>query len=273
VNAAKGVALSRNLPLIGINHLEGHVYANWLIPENGTAQDIRFPLVCLIVSGGHSELVLMTDHCQYRRLGGTIDDAAGEAFDKVARILGLGYPGGPAIQEAAKRGKASAFQLPRAWLGNSYDFSFSGLKTAVLRVAEKYEDKVLPMPAGDKRSRRLTSQEPLALRGALSVPNLAASFQEAVVDVLTEKTCRAAAEFGAGQILLSGGVAANAALRERMVERSPVPVLCPPPYLCSDNAAMIAAAAYWHWIRGQTSGWDLDVVPNLHLVPVETPAA
>ncbi len=116
VNAAKGLALGRKLPLIGINHLEGHVYANWLIPTNGVAQEIEFPLVCLIVSGGHSEIVLMTDHGQYRRLGGTIDDAAGEAFDKVARILGLGYPGGPAIQETARAGKATAFKLPRAWL-------------------------------------------------------------------------------------------------------------------------------------------------------------
>jgi N6-L-threonylcarbamoyladenine synthase len=269
VNAAKGVAFGRKLPLIGINHLEGHVYANWLIPDSGDAQEIEFPVVCLIVSGGHSEIVLMTDHGEYRRLGGTIDDAAGEAFDKVARILGLGYPGGPAIQEAASRGKATAFTLPRAWLGDSYDFSFSGLKTAVLRVVEKYEDKILPLPTREKRARRLSSQEPIALRGSLSVPNLAAAFQEAVVDVLAEKTVRAAAEYKAKQIMLSGGVAANSVLRETVQARAGVPVVCPPPYLCSDNAAMIASAAYWHWLRGQTSGWDLDVVPNLRLTPAE----
>lgn len=274
VNAAKGLALGRKLPLIGINHLEGHVYANWLIPTDGIAQEIEFPLVCLIVSGGHSEIVLMTDHGRYRRLGGTIDDAAGEAFDKVARILGLGYPGGPAIQEAASRGKATAFKLPRAWLGDSYDFSFSGLKTAVLRIVEKYEDKILPLPVRDKRARRLTSQEPLALGGSLSVPNLAAGFQEAVVDVLAEKTVRAAVEFNAKQIMLSGGVAANSVLRETVKSRASVPVLCPPPSLCSDNAAMIAAAAYWHWLRGETSGWDLDVAPNLRLTPAQAaPAA
>jgi N6-L-threonylcarbamoyladenine synthase len=269
VNAAKGLALGRRLPLIGINHLEGHVYANWLIPTDGVAQEIEFPLVCLIVSGGHSEIVLMSDHGQYRRLGGTIDDAAGEAFDKVARILGLGYPGGPAIQEAASRGKATAFKFPRAWLGDSYDFSFSGLKTAVLRVVQKYEDKILPLPQRDKRARRLTSQEPLPLAGSLSVPNLAAGFQEAVVDVLAEKTVRAAAAYKAKQIVLSGGVAANSVLRETVTSRAGVPVLCPPPSLCSDNAAMIAAAAYWHWLRGETSGWDLDVVPNLRLATAE----
>jgi N6-L-threonylcarbamoyladenine synthase len=270
VNAAKGLALGRKLPLIGINHLEGHVYANWLIPANGEAQEIEFPVVCLIVSGGHSEIVLMTDHGQYRRLGGTIDDAAGEAFDKVARILGLGYPGGPAIQETASRGKATAFTLPRAWLGDSYDFSFSGLKTAVLRIAQKYEDKILPLPTREKHARRLNSQEPLGLRGSLSVPNLAAAFQDAVVDVLAEKTVRAAAEYQVKQIMLSGGVAANSVLRETVRSRARVPVLCPPPSLCSDNAAMIASAAHWHWLRGETSGWDLDVVPNLRLAQAES---
>jgi len=271
VNAAKGLALGRNLPLIGINHLEGHVYANWLITEGSSAPQIAFPVVCLIVSGGHTELILMSDHGQYQRLGGTIDDAAGEAFDKVARILGLGYPGGPVIQATAENGKPDAFPLPRAWLGESYDFSFSGLKTAVLRIVEKYEDKALPPQTPDKRSRRLTSQEPPILRGALSMPNIAASFQEAVVDVLTEKTCRAAKEFGAKQIILSGGVAANAVLRQEVRNRAPVPVVCPPVYLCSDNAAMIAAAAHRHWMRGETSGWDLDVVPNLKLTHNTTP--
>jgi N6-L-threonylcarbamoyladenine synthase len=269
VNMAKGVSLGRGLPLIGVNHLEGHIYANWLIPPNGVAQNFEFPLACLIVSGGHTELILLSEHGQYQRLGGTIDDAAGEAFDKVSRILGLGYPGGPAIQAAAQTGKPTAFQLPRAWLGDSYDFSFSGLKTAVLRIVDKYEDKTTPVQTSDKRSRRLSSTEPPLLRGSLSIPNLAASFQAAVVDVLAEKTCRAAKEYHAKQIILSGGVAANLALREEVEKRATVPVSYPPVYLCSDNAAMIAAAAHWHWMRGEMAGYDLDVIPNLRLVPAE----
>ena len=266
VNTAKGLALAQDLPLLGVNHLEGHLYANWLIPKSGEVQEFEFPLVCLIVSGGHTELLLVTGHGEYQKLGGTIDDAAGEAFDKIARILGLGYPGGPVIQAAAERGKQSAFQLPRAWLGDSYDFSFSGLKTAVLRIVEKYEDKAIPVQTADKRSRRLSSTEPPQLRGALSIPNLAASFQWAVVDVLAEKTCRAAQDCGARQIVLSGGVAANLALREEVERRATVPVLFPPVYLCSDNAAMIAAAGHWQWVRGKLAGYDLDVLPNLRLV-------
>lgn len=269
VNVAKGLSLGHKLPLIGVNHLEGHLYANWLISENGVAHDFEFPLVCLIVSGGHTELILVTDHGQYQRLGGTIDDAAGEAFDKVARIMGLGYPGGPAIQTVAEQGKPTAFQLPRAWLGESYDFSFSGLKTAVLRIVEKYEDKAMPVQRPDKRSRRLSSTEPPHFRGSLSVPNLAASFQASVADVLAEKTCRAAEEHGARQVILSGGVAANLVLREEVKGRAAVPVLCPPVCLCGDNAAMIAAAAHWHWTRGETARYDLDVIPNLRLAVAE----
>lgn len=269
VNVAKGLSLGRQIPLIGVNHLEGHLYANWLIPEDGVAHEFEFPLVVLIVSGGHTELMLVTDHVQYQRLGGTIDDAAGEAFDKVARIMGLGYPGGPAIQTAAEQGKPTAFQLPRAWLGESYDFSFSGLKTAVLRIVEKYEDKARPVQTSDKRSRRISSTEAPRFRGALSVSNLAASFQASVVDVLAEKACRAAEEYDAKQIVLSGGVAANLALREEVKKRAAVPVLCPPVYLCGDNAAMIAAAAHWRWMRGDTSGYDLDVIPKLRLVSAE----
>ncbi len=269
VNIAKGLAWSRQLSLIGINHLEGHLYANWLIPPGGIAQEFEFPMVCLIVSGGHTELILMTDHGEYQRLGGTIDDAAGEAFDKVARILDLGYPGGPAIQAAAEQGKATAFRLPRAWLRDSHDFSFSGLKTAVLRLVEKYEDKAIPAQSSNKRARRLASTDALALRGSLSIPNLAASFQAAVVDVLAEKTCRAAEAYSAKKIMLSGGVAANASLREEVEKRAGVPVLCPPVSLCSDNAAMIAAAGHWHWLRGETSDYALDVIPNLRLVPAQ----
>jgi N6-L-threonylcarbamoyladenine synthase len=182
----------------------------------------------------------MSGHGQYQRLGGTLDDAAGEAFDKVGRLLGLEYPGGPAIEQAAQYGDSTAFDLPRAWLGHSYNFSFSGLKTAVLRIVQKYERQ-------------------------LPVVDLAASFQVAVVDVLVEKAKRAAEEHQVEQILLAGGVAANKLLRREMAERSDLPVLCPPIYLCTDNAAMVAAAAYFRYQAGHRSGWDLDVIPNLKL--------
>jgi len=232
-NAAKAIALARGLPLIGINHLEGHIYANWL--NDG---DPRFPLVCLIVSGGHSDLVLMRGHGDYALLGRTRDDAAGEAFDKAARILGLGYPGGPAIQRAAEDG-ADTLGLPRAWLKGSHDFSFSGVKTALLRLVE-----------GGKVS---------------SSADAAASFQAAVVDVLVAKTIMAAGEHGVKQVLLAGGVAANKSLRERLVADCPIPVLVPEPILCTDNAAMVAACGYYHLRAGETSGMDMDVVPGLKL--------
>jgi N6-L-threonylcarbamoyladenine synthase len=237
VNAAKGIALSCGLPLLGINHLEAHIYANWLNKE----PFFIFPVLCLVVSGGHTELILMRGHGRYQRLGGTLDDAAGEAFDKVSRLLGLGYPGGPAIEQAAQFGDPTAFALPRAWLGNSYDFSFSGLKTAVLRIVKTYNRHQLP------------------------VIDLAASFQAAIVDVLVEKTKRAAEEYRVEQILLSGGVAANKLLRQEMAGRTDLPVLYPPISLCTDNAAMVAGAAYFRYQAGYRSGWDLDVIPNLKL--------
>jgi N6-L-threonylcarbamoyladenine synthase len=231
------------LPLLGINHLEGHVYANWLEAAalTGPAPEHVFPLVALIVSGGHSEIVLMRGHGDYVMLGRTIDDAAGEAFDKVARLLGLGYPGGPEIQKAAERGDPEAFKLPRAWLRQSYDFSFSGLKTAALHTVQKFEGQTLP------------------------VADIAASFQAAIVDVLVKKTRAAAEEFNAAQVLLGGGVAANTLLRQQMQARANVPVLVPPPKLCVDNGAMIASAAWWHYRAGEASDWDLDVIPNLRL--------
>jgi len=256
VNTAKGIALGCGLPLLGINHIEAHIYANWLPPLREDFRrppqpfDIVFPVLCLVVSGGHTELILMSGHGQYQRLGGSLDDAAGEAFDKVGRLLGLDYPGGPAIEQAAKCGDPTAFDLPRAWLRDSagrprYDFSFSGLKTAVLRVVKAHE------PFEDRRQ--------------LPVVDLAASFQIAVVDVLVEKARRAAQEYRAKQILLSGGVAANRLLRQEMAERSDLPVRCPPISLCTDNAAMVAAAAYFRYQAGHRSGWDLDVIPNLKL--------
>ena len=238
VNAAKGIALGCGLPLLGINHIEAHIYANWLGKEGEGS--IVFPVLCLVVSGGHTELILMSGHGQYQRLGGTLDDAAGEAFDKVGRLLGLDYPGGPAIEQASQYGDPTAFDLPRAWLGDSYNFSFSGLKTAVLRIVKAHEDQ-------------------------LPVVDLSASFQVAVVDVLVEKAKRAAEEYHAEQILLAGGVAANRLLRQEMARRSTLPVLCPPISLCTDNAAMVAATAYFRYQAGHRSGWDLDVIPNLKL--------
>jgi N6-L-threonylcarbamoyladenine synthase len=234
VNVAKAIALAHGLPLTGVNHLEGHIYANWLADHS-----IDFPVVCLIVSGGHSDLVLMKGHGDYLVLGRTRDDAAGEAFDKAARILGLGYPGGPAIEQAAKEGTAS-IQLPRAWLKGSHDFSFSGVKTALLRLVE----------AGK----------------VPSVADAAASFQQAVIDVLVAKTVAVAKERRAKQILLAGGVASNELLRNQLAKHSPLSVLVPQPILCTDNAAMIAACGYYRLQAGKANGLDLDVVPSLRLV-------
>jgi N6-L-threonylcarbamoyladenine synthase len=266
VNAAKGIAWASDLPLIGVNHLEAHLYANWLFtPVNGAEHTMpppapRFPLICLIVSGGHTDLVLMTGHRQYRVLGRTLDDAAGEAFDKVARLLDLGYPGGPAIQAEAESGNPQRFDLPRAMLRDGYDFSFSGLKTAVLRIVQKYEGR--GNRPSRQRSRMLTSRTAPPLR-KLPVADLAASFQAAVADVLVVKTKRAAEEFEVEEVLLAGGVASNKLLREQMVAQLDVPVRYPPPALCTDNAAMVASAGYFEYMHGERHGWDLDVRPGL----------
>ncbi|HEX5504387.1 MAG TPA: tRNA (adenosine(37)-N6)-threonylcarbamoyltransferase complex transferase subunit TsaD [Thermomicrobiales bacterium] len=268
VNWAKAVAYARELPLVAVNHLEGHLYSNWLLQsgEDVDAPLPAFPLVCLIVSGGHTELVLMAGHGHYRLLGRTTDDAAGEAFDKGARILGLGYPGGPAIQRAAAGGHPERYRLPRAWLGDSSDFSFSGVKTALLRATEKYR---LPAP---KPARRPTPEEPFPLHEparfhpSLPVADLAAAYQEAIVDVLVEKTARAARGAGATMVMLAGGVAANALLRERLGQVVDLPVRYPPLALCTDNAAMIGAAAHYRLRAGEQAGWRLDVHPNLALV-------
>ena len=233
-NMAKAIALAHRLPITGVNHLEGHIYANWLIDPSPD-----FPLVCLIVSGGHTDLVLMRGHGDYVVLGRTRDDAAGEAFDKAARILGLGYPGGPAIERAARNGSAASVPLPRAWLKGSSDFSFSGVKTALLRLVEGGK---IPSPA-----------------------EAAASFQEAVVDVLVTKTVAVAREHRVRQILLAGGVASNKLLRECLAKNSPIPVLVPEPILCTDNAAMIAACGYFRFKAGKVDDLDLDVVPSLRL--------
>ena len=235
VNTAKAISMSRNIPLTGVNHLEGHIYANW-ISQNSTVPE--FPLLSLIVSGGHSDLVLMKDHGNYEVIGRTRDDAAGEAFDKAARILGLGYPGGPAIQKAAESGTPS-IDLPRSWIRGTSDFSFSGIKTALLRMEENnlIENKM----------------------------DAAASFQEAIAEVLVTKTIDAAEEHGVKQIILAGGVAANRPLRERLVRQSILPVLIPEIGLCTDNAAMIAACGFFRFKAGKIDGLSLDVSPGLKL--------
>jgi len=240
VNVAKAIALAQKLPITGVNHLEAHIYANWLDSSpspSGEKGRVNFPCLCLVVSGGHSDLVLMTGHGQFEKLGRTRDDAAGEAFDKAARILGLGYPGGPAIEQAARSG-IPCLPLPRAWLKESHDFSFSGLKTALWHLVH---------------------------RGEISVADAAASFQLAIVDVLVVKTIEAAKQLKVEQILLSGGVAANKMLTQHFLATSPIPVLIPPPHLCTDNAAMVAACGYYHLQAGKISSYDLDVVPSLSL--------
>ena len=233
VNAAKGLAFAAGLPLIPINHLEGHVYSNWVdaLGNPGAAND--FPVLVLIVSGGHTELVLMGGHGDYRLLGRTLDDAAGEAFDKVSRLLGLGYPGGPAIQKAADGVALGRFSLPRPLLHNSehrFNFSYSGLKTAVLNLTRQLERE------------GIDPQEPV------TAAQIAAEFQAAAVDVLVEKSADAALEYGARQVCICGGVSANRPLRLAAQERFArlgIPLHIPAFAFCTDNAAMIGAAAYY----------------------------
>ncbi|MEX1194292.1 MAG: tRNA (adenosine(37)-N6)-threonylcarbamoyltransferase complex transferase subunit TsaD [Dehalococcoidia bacterium] len=238
VNFAKALAWSLGLPLVPVNHLEAHVYAAWLDNETGPL----FPSLAMIVSGGHSDVVLMAGHGRYQRLGQTVDDAAGEAFDKVARLLGLGFPGGPAIDRlAAGHGAAKSLKLPRARLAGEYDFSFSGLKTKVQRLVRGEEGE------------------------APDAAELAAAFQESVVDSLVTKALAAAAEYEANEIILAGGVAANTELRRALVERSPLPVVVPPPALCTDNGAMIAACAYHRYGAADIAPLSLDVDPSLKI--------
>ena len=252
VNAAKGLALAADLPLWGVNHLEGHVYATWL-EERDPAEDPGFPLMCLVVSGGHTDLALMCDHGRFELVGRTRDDAAGEAFDKAARLLGLGYPGGPEIQRVAAGAEGTEEPFTRPRVKGSRDFSYSGLKTAVLHRAKSRG--VAGGAEGDPGREGI-------------VREIAAAFQDAVVDSLVGRTLAAADEIGARGIIVCGGVAANAALRAEMVRRSTLPVLMPRPALCTDNAAMIAAAAY-HTVRAEGPGtarsrdWAMDVHPGL----------
>lgn len=245
VSTAKALAYSLNVPLIGINHIEGHVYANWIEHD-----DIEFPFVCLIVSGGHTTLVIMQGHGKYELLGRTQDDAVGEAYDKVARAMGLGYPGGPIIDKLAREGDPKAINFPRAWLGeDSYDFSFSGVKTSVLNYLNR-----------------------ASLKGEeIKKEDVAASFQASVVEVLVEKVIKAAKSRNMNMktIALAGGVAANSALRETLQERCAkegLRLIYPSLEYCTDNGAMIACASYFRYREGKRSDWHLNAVPNLKLV-------
>jgi len=252
VNMAKGLAASHDLPLVPVNHIEGHIYANWLteVPEaDGPEADAvlppepPFPLLCLVVSGGHTQLVLMVNHGRYRLLGQTVDDAAGEAFDKVGRLLGLPYPGGPAISAAAE-GATPATRFPLARPRGRYDFSFSGLKTAVLREVEGYR----------------------ARGEAIPVDGIAAAFERAVVEQLVRRTVAAAQEHTVAAVALGGGVAANRVLRRTLGERlEGIPLIVPPPAWCTDNGAMIGAAAAHRFAAGELAGSGLEAIPALAL--------
>ena len=240
VNAAKAIAFAKGKPLIPVHHIAGHIYANQL------KQEFEFPLLALIVSGGHTELIIMKDHDEYEVIGETLDDAAGEAFDKIARVLELPYPGGPRIDQLAKEGIES-IDFPRAWLDKgSYNFSFSGLKSSVINHIHNKKQK----------------QEKIITE------DIAASFQASVVEVLTEKTYKAATEYNVKQVIVAGGVAANSGLRESLearFENNHIPLFIPPLYLCTDNAAMIGAAAGVLYEKEKFAPWDLNANPSLML--------
>lgn len=242
VAAGKALAYALDIPLLGVNHLEGHLFANFLQEPR-----LPFPLLCLVVSGGHTDLVLVNGLGDYRVVGRTRDDAAGEAFDKVARVLELGYPGGPVIDRLAREGDPKSIDLPRAYLEEgSLDFSFSGLKTAVVNYAHR------------ARQRGVVVEK----------ENLAASFQQAVVDVLVDKTMMAVEKYQIRVVMLAGGVAANSALRRQLAERAGdegIRMIYPPPVLCTDNAAMVACAGYYKYLREDFAPLTLNAVPNLKL--------
>jgi N6-L-threonylcarbamoyladenine synthase len=260
INFAKALAWVHDKPLIGVNHLEGHVYAAWLADpgeDPSSKPQPEFPLVALVVSGGHTFLVEMHDHLSYRLLGTTVDDAAGEAFDKVGRLLGLGYPGGPAIQKAAEGAVRHDIAFPRAWMGDSYDLSFSGLKTAARRIV-----------AGARADAGLAPEDTETPLPETTTAELAWGFQDAVVDVLATKTGRAARESGARSIVLGGGVAANSVLRDRLRDEATalgIPLIVPRPALCTDNGAMIGAAGARRYRVGERAGLELDARPSLPL--------
>lgn len=242
VAEAKAIAFASGKPLVGVHHIEGHVSANYI-----EHTDLEPPFVCLIVSGGHTHLVIVKDYGEFEIIGRTRDDAAGEAFDKVARAVGLGYPGGPKVDKAACAGDKHAINFPRAKVeGAPYDFSFSGLKSAVLNYVNHA---------------KMTGEE-------IAVPDLAASFQHAVVEALVSRAVLAAQEYGYGKLAIAGGVASNSALREEMqaaCEQAGIDFYYPSPIYCTDNAAMIGTAAYYEYQKGTRHGWDLNAVPNLKL--------
>lgn len=242
VAAGKSIAFGLDVPLLGVNHIEGHIFANFLMESKPS-----FPITCLVVSGGHTDLVLIHDFGNYELLGATRDDAAGEAFDKIARVIGLGYPGGPLIDNLAESGDDESISLPRAYLEEgSLDFSFSGLKTATINYLHRLKQKEIPFNKAD----------------------LAASFRRAVVDVLVDKTLLAAQMHETKTIMLAGGVAANKLLRQELSRRAAkegLQVIFPPPILCTDNAAMIACAAYYKNIRSDFAPLTLNAIPNLQL--------
>ena len=242
VSAAKAISFASGIPLIGVHHIEGHISANYI-----EHKELEPPYVCLVVSGGHSHLVQVTDYGEYEIMGRTRDDAAGEAFDKVARAIGLGYPGGPKIDKVAKEGNPDAIKFPRAKVADAvYDFSFSGLKSAVLNYLNSCEMKGIEISQAD----------------------VAASFQKAVVDVLVEHSMNAVQECGAKKFAIAGGVASNSALRSALEEacnKRGIAFYRPSPVLCTDNAAMIGAAAYYEYRKGVRHGYDLNAVPNLKL--------
>lgn len=242
VSEAKAIAFAKKKPLIGVHHIEGHISANYI--EN---KQLEPPFACLVVSGGHTHLVIVKDYGEYEIVGRTRDDAAGEAFDKVARAIGLGYPGGPKIDKLSKEGNPDAISFPRAKVENAeYDFSFSGLKSAVLNYLNSCEMK------GEEVNRA----------------DVAASFQKAVIDVLSEHALHAVKEYGFTKLAIAGGVASNSSLRERLQKecaRRKIEFYYPSPVLCTDNAAMIGAAAYYEYKKGVRSGFDLNAVPGLKL--------
>lgn len=242
VSFAKSIAYAKQKPLVGVHHIEGHISANYI-----EHLELEPPFLCLVASGGHSHLVLVKDYGTYEIIGRTRDDAAGEAFDKVARAIGLGYPGGPKIDKLAKEGNKDAIQFPRAVIEDApFDFSFSGLKSSVLNYLNQCEMKQIPVNKAD----------------------VAASFQQAVIDVLVDRTVKAAKELKIQTVALAGGVASNTSLRLEMEERCKKEQLSfyyPSPIYCTDNAAMIGVAGYYEYINGTRHSWDLNAVPNLKI--------
>ena len=247
VSFAKGLSLSLDIPMMDVNHLQGHISSHFIdLPDRQLAHP-RFPFLCLLVSGGHSQIVLVKDYGEMEIVGTTIDDAAGEAFDKCAKVMGLPYPGGPLLDKLSREGNPHALKLPHVQTPGRYDYSFSGLKTALINTVHKLRQNGQDVPAAD----------------------IAASFQHAAVELLSDKAMLAAVETGAKTVALAGGVASNSGLRNTMndkCQKAGVRLVMPPPILCTDNAAMIGSAAFYRLMRGETAGLDLNACPSLRLV-------